>query len=103
MNSMVNVLGKWVAPCGLVLAFLAPVGGAQAGRYQILHTFSGQPDGDDPWSALIEDGAGNLYGTTLAGVQTTGAPFSRSLRTAPRPCFTVSALIAETANSPMPA
>jgi uncharacterized repeat protein (TIGR03803 family) len=67
MNSIVNAIGKLVAPCGLALAFLAPVGGAQAGRYQVLHTFSGQPDGADPWAALIEDGAGNLYGTTLAG------------------------------------
>jgi uncharacterized repeat protein (TIGR03803 family) len=35
----------------------------------VLHTFAGQTNGDgaNPWAALIEDGAGNFYGTTLAG------------------------------------
>jgi len=31
MNSILHVLGKLVATCALALAFVAPVGGAQAG------------------------------------------------------------------------
>jgi uncharacterized repeat protein (TIGR03803 family) len=36
---------------------------------QVCHTFSGHTNGDgaNPWAALIEDGAGNLYGTTIDG------------------------------------
>ncbi len=69
MNAIVNSLGKSVASCGLVLACLAPAGGAQAGGYNVLHAFSGHTDGDgaEPWAGLIEDGAGNVYGTTVAG------------------------------------
>jgi uncharacterized repeat protein (TIGR03803 family) len=67
MKSIVNMLGKLVAPCGLALAFCGS--GAQAGGYQVLHTYSGQTNGDgaEPWAGLIEDGAGNIYGTTISG------------------------------------
>jgi uncharacterized repeat protein (TIGR03803 family) len=34
---------------------------------KILHTFGNGIDGQNPYDALIFDGAGNLYGTTLAG------------------------------------
>ena len=34
---------------------------------QILHGFTGQPDGDYPFGPLIFDAAGNLYGTTSGG------------------------------------
>jgi uncharacterized repeat protein (TIGR03803 family) len=37
-----------------------------AGRYAVLHNFIGG-DGEFPNGGLIRDGAGNLYGTTLAG------------------------------------
>lgn len=33
----------------------------------VLHTFSGPPDGDDPAAGLLIDQAGNLYGTTEYG------------------------------------
>jgi len=74
MNSIVKALGKVVAPCGLVLAFLAPVAGAQAEGYKVLHTFSGHTNGDgaEPWASLITDGAGNLYGTTISGGTSNG-------------------------------
>ncbi len=36
-------------------------------QYNILHTFTGQPDGDTPEGGLIRDAAGNLYGTTEFG------------------------------------
>jgi uncharacterized repeat protein (TIGR03803 family) len=37
-----------------------------AGNYSVLYSFAGGADGSYP-SALVMDGAGNLYGTTLAG------------------------------------
>ncbi|PYT52595.1 MAG: hypothetical protein DMG43_11255, partial [Acidobacteria bacterium] len=39
-----------------------------SGNETVLHSFTGSPgDGANPFAALILDGAGNLYGTTLAG------------------------------------
>lgn len=37
------------------------------GSETVLHRFAGPPDGDAPDGDLIIDGLGNLYGTTLAG------------------------------------
>lgn len=37
------------------------------GEETILHSFAGSPDGENPDAALVRDGAGNLYGTTLDG------------------------------------
>lgn len=37
------------------------------GGKTILHSFAGTPDGEDPRSVLVRDGAGNLYGTTQYG------------------------------------
>ena len=41
-----------------------------AGKYQVLHSFTGDfsgPDGAYPSGSLIRDAGGNLYGTTLQG------------------------------------
>jgi len=38
-----------------------------AGKETLLHSFAGTPDGEDPRSVLVRDGAGNLYGTTQYG------------------------------------
>lgn len=38
-----------------------------AGNETVLHSFTGAPDGATPYSGLILDDAGNLYGTTLQG------------------------------------
>ncbi|MGB6386424.1 MAG: choice-of-anchor tandem repeat GloVer-containing protein [Terriglobales bacterium] len=40
-----------------------------AGDETVLHTFTGKPDGSEPWAGLIKDSAGNLYGTTIFGGQ----------------------------------
>ncbi len=37
------------------------------GKLTLLHSFAGTPDGEDPRSVLVRDGAGNLYGTTQYG------------------------------------
>ena len=38
-----------------------------AGNFTILHAFGGSPDGGSPWSGLVLDSDGNLYGTTRGG------------------------------------
>jgi len=59
---------------GLVLgAFSIQV---QAQNYHVLHAFSGELDGSEPWAGLTIDAAGNLYGTTLyAGSDNHGTVF----------------------------
>jgi uncharacterized repeat protein (TIGR03803 family) len=37
------------------------------GKETILHSFTGAPDGDNPFAGLVRDSAGNLYGTTVTG------------------------------------
>jgi uncharacterized repeat protein (TIGR03803 family) len=36
-------------------------------KFTVLHTFSGAPDGSNPWGGLVADEQGNLYGTTVQG------------------------------------
>jgi uncharacterized repeat protein (TIGR03803 family) len=43
---------------------------AADGTETVLHAFTGGNDGANPFSALIADGAGNLYGATTAGGST---------------------------------
>jgi uncharacterized repeat protein (TIGR03803 family) len=38
-----------------------------AGKLTLLHSFSGNPDGVNPYGALVQDRSGNLYGTTFHG------------------------------------
>ena len=38
-----------------------------AGKFKILHTFTGGADGGQPYAGLIRDHRGNLYGTTKTG------------------------------------
>ena len=44
---------------------LTPSGGGWTER--AIHTFSGSSDGENPYSSVVLDAAGNLYGTTYAG------------------------------------
>ena len=37
------------------------------GKESPLYSFAGAPDGAHPYAGLVQDGAGNLYGTTLLG------------------------------------
>src|ERR1700733_13759717 len=60
------------APPTFVFALLGPaaVPAAQAQTYSVIHSFRGEPDGADPQSSLIQDSAGNFYGTTAEGGKT---------------------------------
>jgi len=70
---MSNVFGsarKNILTCILALMVLAPFGSADAASSKVRYRFQGGSDGVLPWSALIADGAGNMYGTTVYGGQT---------------------------------
>lgn len=54
--------------CGVVFKLTA-----QGRRYKVLYTFTGGADGSSPQSGLIRDKAGNLYGTTTLGGNTTSS------------------------------
>jgi uncharacterized repeat protein (TIGR03803 family) len=49
----------------LLWVVAAPV--AQAQAFTTLYNFAGPPDGLEPYGGLIQDQAGNLYGTTYGG------------------------------------
>ena len=52
------------------------------GNETVLHTFRGVPDGANPQAGLIQDAAGNLYGTTVnGGVSDSGVVFKLSSTT----------------------
>ncbi len=40
---------------------------SKTGKETALHKFTGSPDGEEPEAVLVEDPAGNLYGTTYEG------------------------------------
>jgi uncharacterized repeat protein (TIGR03803 family) len=43
--------------------------------FKVLHKFTGDPDGAEPFGGLVFDRAGNLYGATLGGAHQQGAIF----------------------------
>ncbi len=45
---------------------------SKTGKETVLHKFTGSPDGEMPEALLVEDTAGNLYGTTLWGGTSSG-------------------------------
>jgi len=65
----INLRGTHVAlSFALALMLAATVAtAAQAQTYTVLYTFSGKADGAWPYSGVIFDRAGNLYGTTFQG------------------------------------
>lgn len=55
--------------CGIVYKL------SRKGKETVLHTFTGQPDGYDPFASPVMDKQGNLYGTTLSGGTFYGAVY----------------------------
>jgi uncharacterized repeat protein (TIGR03803 family) len=52
----------------MLLSALAATPAAQAQSYKVLYNFTGGSDGGNPvWVTLVQDKAGNLYGTTNSG------------------------------------
>ena len=69
MYSLLTVL--WIAAIAALTA-----GASQAQTFSILYNFKGQPDGANPYGALVEDSSGNLYGTTqIGGTSNLGSVF----------------------------
>jgi uncharacterized repeat protein (TIGR03803 family) len=54
--------------CGTVFKLTPPATGQTGWTETVIHSFQGYPsDGSSPYSSLVFDAAGNLYGTTLLG------------------------------------
>jgi hypothetical protein len=51
----------------LLVMGMSALPAAQAQTFNVLHTFSGGPDGAYPYATVTLDSAGNLYGTTYGG------------------------------------
>src|SRR6266851_8246449 len=61
-----------------IVVILAAASVAQAQTYTVFHVFKGT-DGANPQSSLVQDGSGNLYGTTFdRGTSGYGTVFKRS-------------------------
>ena len=59
-----------------VVAVLAVTPAGPAQTYTVLHSFTGDPGGSDPYGRLVRDSEGNLYGTTWNdGANDLGAVF----------------------------
>jgi len=56
---------KSTGGCGVIFKLTPSSGGAWT--ESILHSFAGGSDGSIPYSGLIQDAAGNFYGTTIEG------------------------------------
>jgi uncharacterized repeat protein (TIGR03803 family) len=58
--------GEALPGCGVVFKLDA------SGKETVLHTFTGDADGYSPFGNLLLDAEGNLYGTAVAGADTSG-------------------------------
>ncbi|MGH6890119.1 MAG: choice-of-anchor tandem repeat GloVer-containing protein [Rhizomicrobium sp.] len=68
MVKVLDFTGKCVLGCALATAVIVPPGSASASKFTVLHAFTGGPnDGQEPTGGVIEDNAGNFYGTTYSG------------------------------------
>jgi uncharacterized repeat protein (TIGR03803 family) len=68
-----------ISSLGLLAQLATPVAAVaqRTPKYTVLHTFKGE-DGAIPYGQLISDDEGNLYGTTIAGGDTTDTPCANS-------------------------
>jgi uncharacterized repeat protein (TIGR03803 family) len=67
----------WGGFAAAILAYMVAFSAqpVQAQTYNVIHTFLGGPDGQEPAYGLIIDAAGNLYGSTFEGDAGTGTIF----------------------------
>jgi hypothetical protein len=56
-----------VIGCGVIFKLIPPAPGLTTWTEKVVHNFSGIPDGTSPEGGVIQDKAGNLYGTTTWG------------------------------------
>ena len=63
----VALAGGTSDPCGLTVGCGTIFKLDTAGKLTVLHIFTGGADGANPYSALVRDSAGNLYGTASRG------------------------------------
>lgn len=56
-----------LALLGAIFAAIIAMPPAAAQTYTVLYSFTGEADGGQPGSGVIQDPAGNLYGTTFTG------------------------------------
>jgi len=66
-NGLQTAKAGWLLSIFIALAMAAGVQPATAQTFTILHEFTGLPDGANPQATLIQDAAGNLFGTTFTG------------------------------------
>jgi uncharacterized repeat protein (TIGR03803 family) len=62
-----NLSASACAPHGCGVVFELSPNGSGGWTETVLHAFSGERDGAAPWTGLILDSTGNLYGTTASG------------------------------------
>ncbi|HLY56441.1 MAG TPA: choice-of-anchor tandem repeat GloVer-containing protein, partial [Stellaceae bacterium] len=75
--------GSAACGCGTVVEVSPPTGGATAWTETVLYSFTGQADGARPLGGLVFDAAGNLYGTTSTGGQSSAAPWGTVFELSP--------------------
>lgn len=72
-------------PLGCGVVFMMDTSGNET----VLHAFAAGTDAEIPYAALVRDGSGNLYGTTVGGVRLRITErFLKYRPIAKRPCFT---------------
>jgi uncharacterized repeat protein (TIGR03803 family) len=72
LKQRISKITLGAATAALTLAFVIGLGmvgapSAQAQTFTLLHSFTGSPDGANPYATVIMDASGNLYGTTGNG------------------------------------
>jgi uncharacterized repeat protein (TIGR03803 family) len=67
MPSVRDSLSRFVSVCALATGFCVVFGAASSSSEKVLYSFRGGSDGASPFSSVIADGSGNLYGTTNVG------------------------------------